>query len=99
LKSTARVVLVVGLATSVAGCGEGECYDAVLIGTHSYYVTVTDKRTGKPRQTHTYADSGTMDRLASWKAGDELVVCNAVITNKTRNSSASCGDFGCLYWQ
>jgi hypothetical protein len=73
-----------------------ECYEAVLVGTHSYYVTVTDKRTGKPRETHTYTDPGTIGALATWKAGDELVVCNSVITNKTRNSSAPCGDLGCL---
>ena len=34
--------------------------------------------------------------IKGWKQGDELAVCNDMVTNKTRGESAECGDFGCL---
>jgi hypothetical protein len=93
-----RLAFIVVLSANIAGCGAlYDCYEATFVGRWTYYVTVMDKKTGKLRQTHTWADTYAMCELAGWKAGDELVVCNASITNKTQNRSAPCGDFGCLW--
>ena len=42
------------------------------------------------------AAGGGLSGAALAGTGDELAVCNDIVTNKTRNESAECGDFGCL---
>ena len=71
------------------------CYEGKLEGTAQYRFTVRDKG-GQTHEPHTVASQFAIDRLARWKAGDELLICNAIVTNRTRQESATCGDFGCL---
>jgi hypothetical protein len=80
----------------LSGCGNlFSCYDAFLVGVAGYRMTVLDKK-GKHREIHTTADGYTMNVIGKWKEGDELIVCNAIVTNKTQNVSATCSDFGYL---
>jgi hypothetical protein len=89
-------VLALVMLFLLSGCGNlFSCYDASLIGVAGYQMTVLDK-SGKRREIHTTADGYTMAVIGRWQAGDELVVCNAIVTNRTRSVSAKCGDFGCL---
>ena len=91
-----RVASVLIASSLLTGCGNlFDCYDAKLLGTAGHNLTLVLKD-GRRRETHTTADAGTIMRIAEWKAGDELVVCNATITNKTKGEGARCGDFGCL---
>ncbi len=96
----ARVGAITVLAVLLAGCGKfSECYDAQLVGSAGYYITVAAKEGGRRREIHTTADSWTVGKVAGWAAGDELIVCNNIVTNKTRGESAQCGDSGCLaFW-
>jgi hypothetical protein len=90
-------LVALSLAFGLATCGKlFDCYDATLVGTNTYYLMVAEKSAGKKREIHSTADQWTMARIAAWKSGDELAVCNDIVTNKTRNESAECGDFGCL---
>jgi hypothetical protein len=73
------------------------CYDAILVGTAGYHLTVAEAGSGKRREIHTTADSWTMAKVAMWTAGDELVVCNAMVTNKSKGVGARCGDFEWLF--
>ena len=91
-----RAVWIAG-ALGLSGCGNlFSCYDATLVGVSGYQMTVLDKRSATRRGIHTTADGYTMAKIGKWAAGDELVVCNAIVTNVTRKESATCGDFGCL---
>jgi len=88
--------LVLATCCLLTGCGNlFDCYDAKLVGTARHNVIVGLKD-GRRREPHTTADAHTIARIGGWKAGDDLVVCNAMITNKTKGESAQCGDFGCL---
>lgn len=71
------------------------CYQAKLVGVSSYQLTV-EATGGSMREPHTTADSPTMARVGRWGAGDDLLVCNNIITNRVKQESAECGDFGCL---
>jgi len=89
-------VLAAMAVLALGACGNlFNCYDATLIGVTAHQMIVLDKK-GKRREIHTTADGYTMSNIGKWKAGDELIVCNAVVTNTTKGVSASCGDFGCL---
>ena len=84
-------------AFALAACGNlFSCYDATLIGVSRHNMTVLDKRSNTRRGIHTTADYYTTSKIGKWATGDELVVCNAIVTNSTRQESATCGDFGCL---
>lgn len=72
------------------------CYEARLVGTASYELTVLDLSSDRNREIHTFADANTIGRINKWNAGDDLMVCNTVVTNRSKGQSAQCGDFGCL---
>ena len=91
------LLVVVIMGTAVMGCGRlYSCYDAILIGVGGYQITVERRRDKVRRGIHTTADAYTVGLIRKWDKGDELVVCNALVTNVTKNTSAQCGDFGCL---
>jgi hypothetical protein len=90
-------LLFLALTLPLSGCGNlFDCYDATLVGAAGYQMTVVQKASGKRRGIHTTADIWTTGKVAKWAPGDELVVCNAIVTNTTKKESAACGDFGCL---
>ncbi len=90
-------LVALSLALAMAACGKlSDCYDATFVGSEGYYLIVAEKSAGRNRETHTTADQYTKHLIRGWKQGDELAVCNDMVTNKTRNESAECGDFGCL---
>jgi hypothetical protein len=92
-------LVALSLAFALAACGKlFDCYDATLVGHDGHYLAVAETSTDGKRETHTTADQYTMVKISAWKPGDELVVCNDFVTNKTRNESAECGDFGCPVW-
>lgn len=72
------------------------CYEATFVGATGYNLVVEEKPSLARREPHTTASSWNMTKIGNWKQGDELLVCNAIVTNKTKNESATCGDFGCL---
>lgn len=72
------------------------CYEATLVGTSIHYLTVLDRKAGKHRSAHTWGGLSTQNAIARWNAGDDLLVCNNIITNRTKSDSVPCGDFGCL---
>jgi hypothetical protein len=67
-----------------------------LIGTSTNYLTVAEKEKGKKHEIHSYDSDFVYKELTGWNRGDELVVCNNMVTNITKNRSLPCGDFGCL---
>ena len=75
-----------------------DCYDARLVGTAAHQLTVEDAKSGQRRQPHTTSDRGTIALISGWNAGDDLLVCNNMMTNRSKHESALCGDFGCLAW-
>jgi len=85
------------LALVLSRCGGlYSCYDAAFVGSSRYYLTVLDKRSNSYREMHSYNSDFVFSRRAGWKRGDDLVVCNASVVNRTRNERLPCGDFGCL---
>jgi hypothetical protein len=78
-------VVAASLSTSLSACGNlFDCYDATLVGTSTYYLIVAKKGKGKKHGIHSYASDFVYKELASWNRGDELVVCNAMVTNVTK---------------
>lgn len=71
------------------------CYDAKFIGASSNYLSVEDASGGR-HEMHMTASPDTMYLIRKWATGDEVVVCNTLVTNKTKGESANCADFGCL---
>ncbi len=100
LSDRSRTILVI--AGLIAACGllfSGrfrDCYDGRLVGTAAHHMTVADVRAGKTRSPHTYSSSDIVMSISQWKAGDDLHVCNNMVTNRTKGESVPCGDFGCL---
>jgi hypothetical protein len=85
------------LALVLSRCGGlYSCYDAAFIGNSGYYLTVLDKRSKSYREMHSYNSDFVFSRLAGWKRGDDLVVCNSSVVTTTRNEQLPCGDFGWL---
>jgi hypothetical protein len=92
-----RATVALSLAFGLAGCDKLlNCYDATFVGSNGYYMAVAEKSSGKKREMHTYNSDYYISKVGAWKFGDELVVCNDFVTNKTRNDSAPCS--GCLVW-
>ena len=72
------------------------CYVARFVGAAGNQLLVEEVKSNGRREPHTTADVPTMFDLSNWTAGDELLVCNAIVTNKTKRQSERCRDFGCL---
>jgi len=92
-----RAISIAVLALPLAGCGRFfDCYDATHVGSAVNQIIVVHSKTGKRHEMHFWNSDWVLRVLHSWEQGDELVVCNDMVTNKTKKSSAPCGDFGCL---
>jgi hypothetical protein len=72
------------------------CYEAKFVGSAQHNMMVTDVTSGKQRVPHTYGSPFWIGKILSWKPNDELTVCNSMVSNRSRNDSVPCGDFGCL---
>lgn len=94
----AVVAAVIAVVVASTGCVRmRDCYDATLVGTVSNKLIAVDKRTGKRREMHFWASDFVYVTLRRWAQGDELVVCNAMVSNTSKKESAPCGDLGCLW--